>query len=503
MKTKTFKNQKINIQTAALLTAATFGLTSPALAQNVSISPTGNAPDNSAALDIRDFTNKGVLIPRIALTGPTDAVTIPSPATSLLVYNINTVGGLTPGYYYNAGTPASPNWVRLLNGGSPSNAWLTLGNAGTNPATHFVGTTDNVDLVFRTNNTEKMRITAGGKVGIGTLNPGATLHVHGNDLFLTSPSGGSAVIRSTIENGWGNHDIFVYDNVKFPAFVGLRGRGTKLSPSYPQNSDVLLRIAGRDAIDGYSLSNTYGGCEISFVTSQIWSPSAKGAFITFFTTNNGSNIPTEKMRLTDGGNLCIGFTAPVIPQAKLDANGWIVARSDYGDIVYIGGDNAGNDAQMGISSTIRNDVTFWNASTGVQNNCYATNFMSTSDTTLKENINDLNYGLKEVMMLHPISFNYKKGDNKRKRVGLIAQEVQKIMPELIDQKENLYMHYMDYTAVLTKAIQEQQQIIQEQQKIIQQLQEENAQTKSEVKALAEKMNILINTLSAEKKVGNK
>jgi len=172
------KIQKINTQTAALLTAALFGLISPARAQNVSISPTGNAPDNSAALDIRDFTDKGLLIPRIALTSPTDAVTIPNPATSLLVYNTNTAGGLTPGYYYNAGTPSSPNWVRLLNGGSPSDAWLTLGNAGTNSATHFVGTTDNVDLVFRTNNTEKMRITAGGNVGIGTTAPNYNLHVN-------------------------------------------------------------------------------------------------------------------------------------------------------------------------------------------------------------------------------------------------------------------------------------------------------------------------------------
>ncbi|MCX8144278.1 MAG: hypothetical protein N3F62_08515, partial [Bacteroidia bacterium] len=168
MKTKNFKNQKINIQTAALLTAALLGIVSPALAQNVSISPTGNTPDNSAALDIRDFTNKGLLIPRIALTSNTDVTTIPSPALSLLVYNTGT-GGLTPaGYYYWNGSI----WVRLVTmGGSPSDAWLTLGNAGTNSATHFVGTTDNVDLVFRTNNTEKMRITAVGNVGIGTTSP--------------------------------------------------------------------------------------------------------------------------------------------------------------------------------------------------------------------------------------------------------------------------------------------------------------------------------------------
>ena len=81
------KKQKITIQTAAFLTAALLGLTSPALAQNVSISPTGNAPDNSAALDIRDFTDKGVLIPRLT-TAQRNA--IPSPANSLLIFNTTT-----------------------------------------------------------------------------------------------------------------------------------------------------------------------------------------------------------------------------------------------------------------------------------------------------------------------------------------------------------------------------------------------------------------------------
>jgi len=81
------KIQKINIQTAALSTAALLGLTSPALAQNLSISPTGNAAHNSAALDIRDYTNKGVLIPRLT-TAQRNA--IPSPALSLLIFNLTT-----------------------------------------------------------------------------------------------------------------------------------------------------------------------------------------------------------------------------------------------------------------------------------------------------------------------------------------------------------------------------------------------------------------------------
>lgn len=52
--------------------------------------------------------------------------------------------------------------------------WALKGNAGTNPATNFVGTTDNQDLVFRTNNTEKVRIKTNGAVGINQPNPNAT-----------------------------------------------------------------------------------------------------------------------------------------------------------------------------------------------------------------------------------------------------------------------------------------------------------------------------------------
>ena len=58
-----------------------------------------------------------------------------------------------------------------------SNAWALTGNAGTNPATNFLGTTDNQPLVIRTNNTERMRILASGLVGIGTNVPTNTLHV--------------------------------------------------------------------------------------------------------------------------------------------------------------------------------------------------------------------------------------------------------------------------------------------------------------------------------------
>ena len=76
-------------------------------AQNVGINSAGTAPDASAGLDV-SFTNKGVLIPRVALTDRTDVATISSPTTSLLIYNTATAGtspnNVYPGYYYFDGT---------------------------------------------------------------------------------------------------------------------------------------------------------------------------------------------------------------------------------------------------------------------------------------------------------------------------------------------------------------------------------------------------------------
>ena len=75
--------------------------------QNVSINTTGTAPDASAGLDVA-FTDKGVLIPRVALTATNSASPITSPTTSLLVYNSATAGtspnNVYPGYYFWNGT---------------------------------------------------------------------------------------------------------------------------------------------------------------------------------------------------------------------------------------------------------------------------------------------------------------------------------------------------------------------------------------------------------------
>ena len=121
------------------------------------------SPGSGAMLDVTS-TNKGILIPRVALTSTASSSPItPAPTTSLLVYNTATSGSgataVTPGFYFWSGS----TWIAML-----GNDWKQSGNTGTSPATNFVGTTDNADLSFRTNNTEQFRLTANGRLRANT-----------------------------------------------------------------------------------------------------------------------------------------------------------------------------------------------------------------------------------------------------------------------------------------------------------------------------------------------
>lgn len=148
-------------------------------AQNIGINPTGATPHASAALDI-DFTNKGLLIPRIALTGTGDSTTIASSETSLLIYNTATVGSgstaVTPGYYYWNNT----QWNYLLTGNGSSGGWSLKGNTLTDSTINFIGTTDNKPLVFRTNNTTKMILSQKGYLGLNKMSPKFNIDIKGD-----------------------------------------------------------------------------------------------------------------------------------------------------------------------------------------------------------------------------------------------------------------------------------------------------------------------------------
>ena len=81
-----------------------------------------------------------------------------------------------------------------------------------------------------------------------------------------------------------------------------------------------------------------------------------------------------------------------------------------------------------------------------------------SDKSLKINISNLNYGLKDVLNLTPVRYNWK--NNNLSDLGFIAQDMQKIIPEIVSGGEgNMAVSYGALTPILTKAMQEQQEII--------------------------------------------
>ena len=113
---------------------------------------------------------------------------------------------------------------------------------------------------------------------------------------------------------------------------------------------------------------------------------------------------------------------------------------------------------------------------------YATNgVITTSDMNLKTNVNPLKYGLKEILKLNTITYNwknYKLGnttipiDKQEKKIGFSAQQLLNVLPEVVQthswvpanengdykqiKNEHLGVNYSDIIPVTVKAIQEQQ-----------------------------------------------
>jgi hypothetical protein len=111
--------------------------------------------------------------------------------------------------------------------------------------------------------------------------------------------------------------------------------------------------------------------------------------------------------------------------------------------------------------------------------------INTSDVRDKNNIRDLDYGLKQIMQLRSVKFNWKNNPDEGDKLGVIAQEIKKVLPEVVrdweykvDEEtgkktkvpaEKLGVMYADIIPVLIKGIQEQQKEIEELKQLVSQL----------------------------------
>jgi len=100
----------------------------------------------------------------------------------------------------------------------------------------------------------------------------------------------------------------------------------------------------------------------------------------------------------------------------------------------------------------------------------ATNYYYASDKNLKKDIQPLDDALSKIQKLQGVSFEWKKTG--QKNLGVIAQEVEKVYPELVatDKATGLKsVQYGNLVALLIEAIKEQQKQIDELKKTVEAL----------------------------------
>jgi hypothetical protein len=144
------------------------------------------------------------------------------------------------------------------------------------------------------------------------------------------------------------------------------------------------------------------------VNANDWQVWADGGVLSFLTGDVSAvnKLTTERMRIASNGDVGIGDTSP---SYKLDVDGTIRATGDV--IAY-------------------------------------------SDKRVKENIKTIDNSLEKVNQLRGVEFN-KIGEDK-KSIGVIAQEIEKILPEVVreDDKGMKSVAYGNITGILIEAIKE-------------------------------------------------
>jgi len=192
-----------------------------------------------------------------------------------------------------------------------------------------------------------------------------------------------------------------------------------------------------------------------------------------FVRAGGSTLPVLTLGSSQRVGIGIGFD---IPTAALDVNGDLKVR---GNEIFIGDQRIEDTGiNIGINAGFRplsdNAYDIGNSSRRWQD-VYAVNgIIQTSDKKDKRNIQPIKYGLKEILKLNPVQYEWKESPEQGVKLGLIAQEVQPIIHEVVktydfeENKEGKFerveldrwgMYYSDLIPVLIQSIQEQQAII--------------------------------------------
>ena len=318
--------------------------------------------------------------------------------------------------------------------GDGSSASPTIIHAGDTDTGLFFSNVNTIN--FTNGGGESMRISSARFLGVGHTSPKSLIHINANAISpsFTAVTGANLTISGldTTAN-LVQMDSFGAEN----QIIGRRAGGTANTPTATQANNLMYSIAGR----GYQATTgafTSDIARINFNAGQNFTSTAQGTYMTFSTTPTASTTLAEGMRLNQGAELLIGYTA-TNGAYKLQVNSQIFATN----------------------ATI-----------------------ATSDGRYKKDILPIQNGLEIVNQLNPVSFNWKKHevhnfDLTQKTVGFIAQEVQEVLKNesyvnsIIKENQTTYTNddgteiiepflgiaEGNLIANLTKAIQEQSAII--------------------------------------------
>ena len=288
-----------------------------------------------------------------------------------------------------------------------------------------------------------------GTVGIGTTTPGAPLEV-------TSGAGTNTNLRisadvnnwQTLEYAEGNTVIWSmgahFSSNDFSIRPGVIGTtnyltiadttgNVFLSDTWGINSKLNIGTFGGDADIAFSATSTSGYATSTWVMGIDRSDSGK------FKIASSTALGNSDRFVIDGtGKIGIGTASPA---KTFDVQG--TAR--------LGGLSNNGTANYVCSVAATGEI------------ATSSTACAPSSLRFKENIEPITYGVADVMKLRPVSFNYREDfmptEWDRKRIGFIAEEMIGVIPEVVGLDTEGLPSNLDYptlTALLTKAVQEQQ-----------------------------------------------
>ncbi len=270
--------------------------------QSVGIGTT--TPNSSAILEIKS-SDKGLLIPR---TSSTTRVTIPA-VKGLMVFDTTTAS-----FWFSNGT----DWEEVISGFA---GWRTNGNAGTSPATNFIGTSDNFDVVLKRNNVRAGLLnTSSTALGVGALNTSSTglsnTAVGVSTLAVnTSGERNTAIGRNALDaNTSGSGNVAVGRNALGQNTTGFAntavGDGTLGNTTGNWNTAIGSSAMG---LTSSGSNNTAIGADVLGLNTAGYNNTAIGKAAMFGNTNGNNNVATGDSALfsntTGINNAAFGTTA--------------------------------------------------------------------------------------------------------------------------------------------------------------------------------------------------